>query len=106
MEALKERQRSELRQETYDKKLRALAVLMASASLFDFRELDAEDAVVRARCARLQSLIFQVLMDEPLMKTTVSSNGRVVLPAELREYDGIEPGDEFTVERLDRGEYL
>lgn len=39
------------------------------------------------------------------MKTTVSSKGQIVLPAELREQDGIEPGDEFTVERLDRGEY-
>lgn len=39
------------------------------------------------------------------MKTTVSSKGQIVLPAELREIDGIEPGDEFTVERVDRGEY-
>lgn len=28
-----------------------------------------------------------------------------MLPAELREQDGIEPGEEFTVERIDRGEY-
>ena len=39
------------------------------------------------------------------MKTTVSSKGRIVLPAQLREQDHIEPGEEFTVERLDRGEY-
>jgi AbrB family looped-hinge helix DNA binding protein len=39
------------------------------------------------------------------MKTTMSSKGQIVLPAELREQDGIEPGEEFTVERLDRGEY-
>ena len=39
------------------------------------------------------------------MKTTVSSKGQIVLPAELREQDGIEPGEEFLVERLDRGEY-
>ena len=39
------------------------------------------------------------------MKTTVSSKGQIVLPAELREQDQIEPGQEFTVERLDRGEY-
>lgn len=39
------------------------------------------------------------------MKTTVSSKGQIVLPSELREQDGIEPGEEFTVERLDRGEY-
>lgn len=39
------------------------------------------------------------------MKTTVSSKGQIVLPAELRKQDGIEPGEEFTVERIDRGEY-
>lgn len=39
------------------------------------------------------------------MRTKVSSKGQIVLPAELREEDHIEPGDEFEVERLDRGEY-
>lgn len=39
------------------------------------------------------------------MKTTVSSKGQIVLPAEFRLLDGIEPGQEFDVERLDRGEY-
>lgn len=39
------------------------------------------------------------------MKTTVSSKGQIVLPAELREQDRIEPGQEFEVERVDRGEY-
>lgn len=39
------------------------------------------------------------------MKTTVSSKGQIVLPAELREQDGIEAGEEFIVERIDRGEY-
>lgn len=39
------------------------------------------------------------------MKTTISSKGQIVLPAALREQDHIEPGEEFTVERLDRGEY-
>lgn len=39
------------------------------------------------------------------MKTTVSSKGQIVLPAELRELDDIEPGQEFDVERLERGEY-
>jgi AbrB family looped-hinge helix DNA binding protein len=39
------------------------------------------------------------------MKTTVSSKGQIVLPAELRQQDGIEVGQEFEVERLDRGEY-
>ena len=39
------------------------------------------------------------------MKTTVSSKGQIVLPAEIRKQDGIEAGQEFEVERLDRGEY-
>ena len=39
------------------------------------------------------------------MKTTVSSKGQIVLPAELRQQDRIEPGQEFEVDRLDRGEY-
>ena len=39
------------------------------------------------------------------MKTSVSTKGQIVLPAELRRQDGIEPGQEFDVERLDRGEY-
>jgi AbrB family looped-hinge helix DNA binding protein len=39
------------------------------------------------------------------MKTTVSSKGQIVLPAELRQQDRIEAGQEFEVERLDRGDY-
>jgi bifunctional DNA-binding transcriptional regulator/antitoxin component of YhaV-PrlF toxin-antitoxin module len=39
------------------------------------------------------------------VKTIVSSKGQIVLPAELRHADCIEPGQEFDVERLDRGEY-
>ncbi len=39
------------------------------------------------------------------MKTTVSSKGQIVLPSELRQLDRIEPGQEFDVERLDRGDY-
>jgi AbrB family looped-hinge helix DNA binding protein len=39
------------------------------------------------------------------MKTTVSSKGQIVLPAELRQMDRVEPGQEFEVERLDRGDY-
>ena len=39
------------------------------------------------------------------VKTTVSSKGQIVLPAELRQMDRVEPGQEFDVERLDRGEY-
>jgi len=39
------------------------------------------------------------------MKTTVSTKGQIVLPAELRKRDGITAGQEFDVERIDRGEY-
>jgi AbrB family looped-hinge helix DNA binding protein len=39
------------------------------------------------------------------VRTTVSSKGQIVLPAELRRLDRIETGQEFDVERLDRGEY-
>jgi AbrB family looped-hinge helix DNA binding protein len=39
------------------------------------------------------------------MKTTVSSKGQIVLPAEFRQMDKIEPGQEFEVERLDCGDY-
>jgi AbrB family looped-hinge helix DNA binding protein len=40
------------------------------------------------------------------MKTTVSTKGQIVLPAELRQQDQIEPGQEFEIERVGRGEYL
>jgi AbrB family looped-hinge helix DNA binding protein len=40
------------------------------------------------------------------MRTTVSSKGQVVLPAELRQQDRIQPGQQFEVERLQAGEYL
>jgi AbrB family looped-hinge helix DNA binding protein len=39
------------------------------------------------------------------MKTRVSSKGQIVLPAELRKRDKVEAGQEFEVERLDRGDY-
>ena len=39
------------------------------------------------------------------MKTTVSSKGQVVLPAEFRRMDRIESGQEFDVERVERGDY-
>jgi len=40
------------------------------------------------------------------MKTTLSTKGQIVLPAELRAEDDIEAGQEFTIERIDKGEYL
>ena len=39
------------------------------------------------------------------MTTRVSSKGQIVLPAELRAQDRIEPGQEFNLERLARGKY-
>ena len=40
------------------------------------------------------------------MKTTVSTKGQIILPAEIRREDDIKCGQEFEIERLDRGEYL
>jgi AbrB family looped-hinge helix DNA binding protein len=40
------------------------------------------------------------------MNTRLSSKGQLVLPAEIRHADQIRPGQEFEVERLERGEYL
>lgn len=39
------------------------------------------------------------------MRTTISSKGQIVIPAEFRQEDHLEPGQEFDVERLDRGDY-
>jgi AbrB family looped-hinge helix DNA binding protein len=39
------------------------------------------------------------------VKTTVSTKGQIILPAELRQRDGIAAGQEFEVKRLGRGDY-
>lgn len=39
------------------------------------------------------------------MRTAVSTKGQIVLPAEIRRQDNIEPGQEFQIERIERGEY-
>jgi AbrB family looped-hinge helix DNA binding protein len=39
------------------------------------------------------------------MKTTVSTKGQLILPAEIRQRDAIEPGQVFDVERIERGDY-
>jgi len=39
------------------------------------------------------------------VRTRLSSKGQLVLPAELRQQDGIEAGDEFDCERLGPGDY-
>ncbi len=40
------------------------------------------------------------------MRTTISSKGQVVLPAELRQQDRIAPGQQFEIQRIRHGEYL
>jgi AbrB family looped-hinge helix DNA binding protein len=40
------------------------------------------------------------------MRTTVSTKGQIILPAEIRREDDIKSGQEFEIERIDRGEYL
>jgi len=54
---LEERERDELRKASHAEKFKALAFLMASADLFDLSQLESEDAIARARWARLQSLM-------------------------------------------------
>lgn len=54
--ALRDRQREELRNESYEERFKALAFLMASVDLFDLSLLDAEDVAARRRWARLQSI--------------------------------------------------
>jgi AbrB family looped-hinge helix DNA binding protein len=39
------------------------------------------------------------------VKTTVSSKGQIVLPAEIRRQDDVRPGQKFEIERIERGEY-
>jgi AbrB family looped-hinge helix DNA binding protein len=39
------------------------------------------------------------------MITTVSSKGQIVLPAEIRKLDHIEPGQRFDIERVHHGKY-
>jgi len=40
------------------------------------------------------------------MRTSISSKGQIVLPAEFRKQDRIAPGQQFEVERLQPGEYV
>jgi AbrB family looped-hinge helix DNA binding protein len=39
------------------------------------------------------------------MRTTVSTKGQVVIPAEFRDQDRIRPGQQFAIERIEAGEY-
>ncbi len=36
------------------------------------------------------------------MRTTISTKGQIILPAEIRREDDIKPGQEFAIERLKR----
>jgi AbrB family looped-hinge helix DNA binding protein len=40
------------------------------------------------------------------VRTTVSTKGQIILPAQIRREDDIKAGQEFEIERIDRGEYL
>jgi len=40
------------------------------------------------------------------VRTTVSTKGQIIIPAEIRREDDIKSGQEFEIERLDRGQYL
>jgi AbrB family looped-hinge helix DNA binding protein len=40
------------------------------------------------------------------MRTTVSTKGQIILPAEIRREDDIRSGQQFQIERIDRGEYI
>jgi AbrB family looped-hinge helix DNA binding protein len=59
------------------------------------KALDRDSALTRREVRRYLTFV----------KTTVSSKGQIVLPAELREMDNVRPGEEFEVERLDFGDY-
>jgi AbrB family looped-hinge helix DNA binding protein len=39
------------------------------------------------------------------MTTSISSKGQLVLPAKIRQQDDIKAGQEFEIQRLDRGDY-
>jgi N6-adenosine-specific RNA methylase IME4 len=39
------------------------------------------------------------------MRTTLSGEGQIVLPAQIRQQDRIKPGQQFDIEPTDRGEY-
>jgi len=39
------------------------------------------------------------------VRTTISTKGQIVLPAAIRRQDGLQAGQAFEVERLERGDY-
>jgi hypothetical protein len=40
------------------------------------------------------------------MKTNLSSKGKILLPAEFLEQDNLRPGQLFSIERVEAGQYL
>jgi AbrB family looped-hinge helix DNA binding protein len=64
--------------------------------------IDRRTPVARPAVAIDRSVVRRYLTS---VKTTVSSKGQIVLPAELRQLDRIEAGQEFDVERIDRADY-
>ena len=80
-----------------------------AVSSTDVRALMSFDGA--AQSARISGETFAALDDLDVrrylttMTTTVSTKGQIVLPAEIRLQDDIEPGQEFEVQRIDRGEY-
>lgn len=40
------------------------------------------------------------------MRTSLSTKGQIVLPAELREQDALTPGQQFSIERVQPGQYV
>jgi AbrB family looped-hinge helix DNA binding protein len=40
------------------------------------------------------------------MRTTVSTKGQIIIPAEIRAEDAITAGDTFDVKKVRKGEYL
>ena len=39
------------------------------------------------------------------MQARVSKKGQLVLPAKIRQQDGTKPGQQFQIERINRGQY-
>ena len=80
---------------------RDIAVVL---SMVEYQRLTSgrETPFARARAEHVAETAPPYLAD---MTTTVSAKGHVTLPAELREIDGIDTGQQFNVERLDHGDY-
>ena len=61
-------------------------------------------AVIGGRISFIDSTLVRRYLTS--MRTTVSTKGQIILPAEIRREDDIKSGQEFEIERIDRGEYL